>query len=164
MYKRQLPVGPLQALASFGGEEIREPVKGLDAPVDTNRVALIGDIVLTYTFPDYTGLKPLTVRNSDGTIHAPADTVVDISLRTQDTYEGAFLQINEGEEQPVELRQGRTLNATITIKEEGYWRALFLEQGSKIPSPDLRIEFDADDPPVVTLNACLLYTSPSPRD
>ena len=86
------PGGPLTSLAWLAAgtrpahAEPPEPV--VEIAEDT---ALVGDLVLVYVYPDYTGLDPLEVPNSNGTAHGPAGTQVTVRARTRDSYTTAAL-------------------------------------------------------------------------
>ncbi len=53
--------------------------------------ALVGDIVLRYLYPAYTGLEPLLVPNSTGRVHGPLGTLVQVFARTASRYQKAQL-------------------------------------------------------------------------
>lgn len=145
-----LPVGPLDAMAAmWTGSTAAARLDAAELPSADDR-ALVGDIVLRYVFPDYTGLAPLEIPNSDGTIHAPAGTVVTISARTAEPFEAAAIQVGEAPPQDARLVAGRDLSATLTVEAEGVWRFLLFRGPEARFSPDYRIVLEADAPPVVT--------------
>lgn len=141
-----LPRGPLEALLWLTGASAKVMTPTAAVP-DGPRV-LVGDITLRYLYPTYTGLSPVEVSNSNGEIHAPPGTVVQISARTAEPQDGAALQINELEPVPVERHEERDLAASFTVTDNGVWRFLFT--GGR--SPDYRIVVEPDLPPDVSLS------------
>ena len=148
----RLPVGPTDALGVLLGQRTLASVKleHAAASVAEDR-AVVGDIVLRYVFPDYTGLDPIEVPNSDGTIHAPVGTVVQISARTATPFEGAALQIGEGDPRDVGLVGGRDLTTDLVVEGAGTWRFLLFSGEKVVLSPDYVIEVESDAAPVVSL-------------
>ena len=144
-----MPVGPVEALAVG----LRGPADGAAvAPaVDPSVRAVVGDIVLRYIFPAHTGNPPVEVRNSDGGIHAPVGTVVEIRARTLDRYDDAVLEIDGATAEPASLVAGRDVSASLTVAAEGTWRFAFTLGDAVVLSPDYRIEVDEDAAPVVAL-------------
>lgn len=147
-----LPIGPGAALAALwtGNTATARLESAEPAPADER--ALVGDIVLRYVFPDYTGQAPLEIPNSDGTIHAPPGTEVTISARTAEPFEAAALQAYDRAPVDAELTGGRDLRATLRVEGEGTWRFLLFRGRTATRSADFRIEVEADAPPVVAAN------------
>ena len=77
---------------------------------------MVGDIELRYVFPAHTGNPPVTVKNSDGTIHAPVGTVVEVRARTLERYDSAALELDGQVLGPADLVAGRELLATLTVE------------------------------------------------
>ena len=144
-----MPVGPVEALA-MGVRPATEAAVGR-ASVDPNVRAVVGDIVLRYVFPPHTGNPPVEVRNSDGTIHAPLGTTVEIRARTLDRYDAAVLELDGASAEPASLVAGRDVSASLTVGGEGSWRFSFTAGEAVVLSPDYRIEVDEDAAPVVAL-------------
>jgi hypothetical protein len=143
------PVGPVEALAMAvapGGA----PVEGA-GPVDPNVRAVVGDIELRYVFPAHTGNPPVTVKNSDGTIHAPVGTVVEVRARTLERYDSAALELDGQVLGPADLVAGRELLATLTVERAGTWRFALAQGEARVLSPDYKVEVDEDAAPVVAL-------------
>lgn len=145
-----LPIGPAQAMAALWSGSTAEARLEAAEPIPPGERALVGDIVLRYVYPDYTGLAPVEIPNSDGTVHAPPGTQVTITARTAEPFEAAAIQAYD--EAPVEvlLRGGRDLSATLLVRGEGTWRFLLFQGRDARSSPDYRIEVEPDAPPVVT--------------
>ena len=146
-----LPVGPLQALAAVRGDAAVVQPSDLPPPADASERAVVGDVVLRYIFPEYTGIEPVEVANSDGTIHAPAGTTVQVRARTARPFDRASLQIDAGAPQAAELIGGRDILAELVVAESGVWRFWLEDAEGRIPSKDFRLVVEEDAPPVVTL-------------
>ena len=142
---------PLDALASLREEVQQKQEKAaIDIPVE---VVEIADISLEYTFPEYTKQDSILVRNSDGTIHAPKDSVVAIQARSKDAFQKAYIQVNEDEPIPVDLEEGVLLRTKLIVLQPGVWRFLLESEDKKGISEDFSIELDGDNPPVITLDS-----------
>ncbi len=145
-----LPVGPAEAMAALWSGNSATVRLAAAEPVQKGERALVGDIVLYYVYPDYTGLEPIEIPNSDGTIHAPPGTQVTITARTAEPFEAAAIQSYERPPVDAELKGGRDLSATLVVEGEGTWRFLLFAGREARSSSDYRIEVEADAPPVVT--------------
>jgi hypothetical protein len=148
-----LPIGPRDAAAVLMRGRAAVAAEQLADAAEDGELALIGDIVLQYTFPDYTGLDPMEVPNSDGTIHAPPGTRVRITARTAEPFDAAALQLGEGAAEEVTLRGGRELDATVDVVGEGIYRFVLVRGDVVVRSPDYRIVVDADAEPVVAIGS-----------
>ena len=146
-----LPVGPSGVLRVAMGDPVGEVLLESAAPAVGEEQAVVGDVVIRYVFPDYTGIEPVEVRNSDGTIHAPAGTRVELSARTADSFSTAALQVNDRGPVDARLVGGRDISAALVVDEPGVWRFLLFRDGGVIPSRDFVLEVEADSAPVVTL-------------
>jgi len=147
------PFKPIDALASLNeNDAIEKSIPDLLQEDIVEKIEL-ADISLYYEFPEYTKKEPLTVQNSDGTIHAPFNSRVSIQARAQDEYQQAFLQINDGELIPIELIEGHQVNADLVIDRPGVWRLWFERDEKRYVSDDFRLELDGDNPPIVTLES-----------
>jgi hypothetical protein len=148
-----LPVGPREAVAVLlRGRAAVAAQQQADQLATSSELAIVGDIVLQYTFPEYTGLEPLEVPNSDGTIHAPPGTRVRITARTAEPFEAAALQVDDAPAEEVTFRDGRSIEATLDVAGEGVYRFILARGQEVVPSPDYRIVVDEDAEPVVAVN------------
>ena len=59
----RLPVSPSQALRSLTSKTQYVLTQAEDALVDEAEQVTIGDIVIEYTFPEYTGMTPVRIPN-----------------------------------------------------------------------------------------------------
>ncbi|MEN0067549.1 MAG: hypothetical protein AAGA48_35785, partial [Myxococcota bacterium] len=81
-------------------------------------VARVGDIVIRYTYPDYTGLEPKTVSNSTGDVQGPPGTRVEISARSARPVEAAgLLAYGEALEAQI-IENGRVVTGRFSIRPE----------------------------------------------
>ncbi len=146
-----LPVGPHHILGILQGGSVAEArLEELAETVGEDRV-VVGDITLRYVFPDYIGADPVEVPNSDGTIHAPPGTRVEIRARTERPFDAAALQVDEGAPTDAVVFGGRDLSAALTVEQAGTWRFLLFSGEAAFQSADFRIEVEDDAAPVVAI-------------
>lgn len=137
--------GPLAAVATLF--DAPAAVAKADEPVPDGPRALVGDITLRYLYPAYTRLEPMEVPNSNGEVHAPPGTRVEVRARTAEAWASASLRVYDLPLSPVEVQDGRQLRAAFDVAGPGIWRFEFGE----LPSPDYRIVPDPDLAPEVTV-------------
>lgn len=117
--------------------------------------AVVGDIALRYLYPTYTGLSPIEIPNSNGDIHAPPGTRVEVAARTERSWSTAILQVF-GQDLPVELVDGRALRGALEVRADAppdaVWHFQFGAGAERMLSPDYRIVVDPDLPPQVTVD------------
>jgi hypothetical protein len=153
-----LPVGPFDALGvAAGGSAAGVRLDASDSVV-AEEVAVVGDITLRYIFPDYTGIQPVEVPNSDGTIHAPPGSRVEIAARTHDTYDAAAIQVDAAPAIDTPLEGGRNLSGAIEVTGAGTWRFVLFRGNEIVYSPSYVIDVEDDAPPVVALEGTLPST------
>ncbi len=124
------PTSPAEALRQL----LREPSAAAQAAVQPPGAepahALLGDIVLRYHYPDYTGLEPLEVPNSTGDVHAPPGTRVELRARTAQRWQGATMVLERREtlwaaastqRDIAQLEDGRDLYASFELTAPGSW-------------------------------------------
>lgn len=149
-----LDYGPMAVLGGLARAPAASP-----APVvaGAGPRAVVGDITLRYLYPTYTGLAPLEVPNSNGDIHAPPGTRVEVAARTERAWDRASLRAF-GAELPAELGAERGVRGALDVPvpdpalPEPVWRFEFAAADVAMPSPDYRIVVDADLAPQVTLD------------
>jgi hypothetical protein len=147
-----LPVGPLDALSVLFGASTAS-IRLADATVDEAAdSALVGDIALRYVYPEYTGLEPKSVPNSDGTIIAPPGTEVRIQARTARPFQAAALDVEGLEPVDVSLAMGRDISGQVAVAETSRWRFLLFEGERVSVSPWYEVRAEADSAPVVVLS------------
>lgn len=145
--------GPRTALGWWlGGTEVAAEVAET-APSPSGEVARVGDLVLKYTFPDYTGLDPKVVENGTGDVAAPPGTQVDVVARSGDPVEAAGLVAYEESLEAALGPDARVISGRFTVRPEpGAWRFTVYRGGRAEPSRDFAIEPVQDLPPAVTLS------------
>lgn len=143
-----MPVGPFQALAAIASGEVAATRLAEGVLVADDR-ALVGDITLTYIYPDSMGLDPVQVPNSNGTIHAPPGTRVEITARTAEAFDAVAIQVDEQPPQDARLSDGRDISGSLLIAGKGTWRFVLLRGDKAVRSADFEIIVEADAPPVV---------------
>lgn len=147
-----LALGPRTAVSWwFRGAEALAAAELVVAggPVDTARV---GDLVLEYTFPEYTGLEPKIVANGTGEVEAPPGTVVAVRALAAEPAEAAGLEAYDERLEATLDADGRGLGGRFTVRAApGVWRFTVYRSGQAEPSRDFAIEPVQDLPPDVTL-------------
>ncbi len=137
-----------------GGGQLPESAQGT-SPMEDGPRAVVGDIHLRYAYPEYTGLAPLEVPNSNGLAHGPPGTRVEVQARTDRPFDGARLAVLDDPPTDIELEGGRDLSGAFQLTREGTWRFLLREGEVEIPSLDFPIEIEPDNPPTVDLESSL---------
>lgn len=144
-----LPIGPLQSLYSLKGKDGFQQQLAAKADIDPDAEVVIGDISITYIFPEYTKMVPVEIPNSNGHIQAPAGTTIQIRAKTLRAYQSASIQFNDERTEPVNLSFGRDIETTFVLSEEGQYRFLLFDGEKQLPSSRFEMEFHDDDPPIV---------------
>lgn len=150
-----LPFGPRSLLAAYHQPTPPQPTQ---APIVGPR-AIVGDITLRYLYPAYTGLAPMDVPNSNGDVHAPPGTIVEVRARSQIAWASAVLELEGGpgdEPSAVELGPDRSLRSRltvpVTVAGDVIWRFRFEGTPGSMLSPDYRVTVDADLAPQVAVD------------
>ena len=117
---------------------------------------IVGDLTITYLYPQYTGLPARTEEGTAGDLRAPRGTEAHIAGRADRDLSEAVAVVNG---KPVKLlAQGpgrRQLSGSLTLTQPGRWSFRFLDaKGRTIAQgPERPIEIVADQPPQVTLES-----------
>lgn len=115
--------------------------------------AKVGDLVLRYTYPAYTGLEARVVANSTGDISGPPGTTVAIQARTADPLEAAGL-VAYDQRFEAQLLDERTIEARLTIEPgEGSYHLVTWRNGEERPSRELSVLSEDDLAPEVMLDS-----------
>ncbi|MCB9762859.1 MAG: DUF4175 family protein [Alphaproteobacteria bacterium] len=147
------PMGPVETLRWLGGDAravVSTPADP-DGPIEAR--ALVGDLLIRYEYPEYTGLPPTEVPNSNGDVHGPPGTRVSVRARTAEVYDSAAIQAYDLPPLQAGLVEGRDVAGAFTIDGEGAWRLLLRRGAEQHRSPDYDIVVEPDLPPVVELDA-----------
>ncbi len=121
--------------------------------------ARVGDLVLRYVYPRYTGLEPHVVTNGTGDAHGPPGTIVEVTARAAEVVDAAALQVGQpsGDEPPLEAAVGedqRGLSGQFTIGDaDGVWRILTWRGGAMLASREFKIVPEPDLAPEVQVDA-----------
>ncbi len=148
------PMGPLDTLRWLAGSAVPPVQAAADDPEAPVITVLLGDLSLTYHYPEYTGLPPLEVPNSTGEAHAPPGTTVVVRAKTVDRFDVASLQVDELPPQAGTVREGRLLEGSFDVgAEDGLYRFLLQRGAEAARSPDFPILVEPDTAPVVDVDA-----------
>jgi hypothetical protein len=154
-----LAVGPADvARFWFASGAARAEVDGI-AVRAAEDLARVGDIVVRYTYPDYTGLPPKVVPNGTGDVSAVPGTTVEIEARSADEMQAAGLVAYDERLEAQVGEDGRSLSGTFQIrKEEGVYHLLvYRGTGADASRPERSRDFAVapveDLPPDVMLDA-----------
>ncbi|MCA9567942.1 MAG: DUF4175 family protein, partial [Myxococcales bacterium] len=144
--------GPLGVAAWWmAGTEGGEALAALDL-LGKEEQARVGDLVLRYTYPAYTGLEPRVVENSTGDVAGPPGTVVEITARSADALEAAGL-VAYDQRYEAQLLDERTIQARLSIgPEDGTYHLVTWRNGEDRDSRDLAIDAQEDLAPEVTVD------------
>lgn len=148
------PGGPLGLLRFWSaGLDARAAVADLDVTVQED-AATVGDLVITYTYPDYTGLDPRRVENTTGDVAGPPGTLVDVVARSAAPVEAAGLVAYDQTFDAAVGEDGRELVGRFRIgSDAGTWRWDLYRGGEPESSRAFAIAPEPDLPPDVFLEA-----------
>jgi hypothetical protein len=137
-----------------GGQNSEMTAKSDGEPVVGD--AIVGEILLRYTYPAYTDIAPMEVPNSNGMIHGPPGTQVRIQARTAEVYDRSAIRVLEEPLVQAELVDGRNLASGLVVLEPGTYQFHFFRpetdgSESEFLSPLFQIEVEPDDAPTVEL-------------
>lgn len=118
--------------------------------------ALLGDIVLRYRYPDYTGLEALEVPNSTGDVHGPPGTIVELRARTAVSWQAGELVLERAatpaypagtSRQPARLEGGRDLLASFELIAPGSWSFALVDGEAEKLTATHAVALDLDQAP-----------------
>lgn len=144
--------GPSGALEYWASRtSARAELAGVEVagPAD---VAHVGDLLLRYTYPDYTGLEPRAVPNSTGDAHGPPGTVVEVTARAAEVVSAAGLVAYGDALEATVAEDGRSVTGRFTIRAEpGVYSVVLYRNAEAEPSREFQISPVDDLPPEVVL-------------
>src|SRR5207302_4251700 len=117
---------------------------------------IVGDLTITYLYPQYTGLAARTEEGTAGDLRAPRGTEAHITARADRDLSEASAVVNG---KPVKmLAQGpgrRQLSGSLTLTQPGRWSFRFLDAKARIVAqgPERPSEIVADQPPQVSIES-----------
>ena len=142
-------------LADYWVPPPADAVAALDAQ-DSDGVerARVGDLLLEYVYPAYTGLEPLEVPNSTGDVHGPPGTQVRVRVRSADPVDGAALIAYDEPTPETRVEEGRIVTGAFTIlAEDGTWHLDLMAAEERRRSRTFQITVEPDLAPVVMVDA-----------
>lgn len=148
------PGGPLGVFRWWSAAlSAQAAVSGFEVQLDEQR-ARVGDLVLRYTYPSYTGLEPLEIPNSTGEVRAPPGTVVEVTARAAERVEAAGL-VAHGERLDARVEpDGRQVRGQFSVRaEEGTYELVLYREGEPMHSRAFPVTPEDDLPPEVMLDA-----------
>lgn len=85
----------------------------------------LGDVTVTYSFPDYTGRSPETFEGTDGSLKALKGTVATVRLKADRPVKAASIVLDGKDSLPLQIETSAagttTLSGEIPILENGSW-------------------------------------------
>ncbi|MEZ4240719.1 MAG: DUF4175 family protein [Myxococcota bacterium] len=136
----------------FASGAARAEVDGIEVRAAED-LARVGDIVVRYTYPDYTGLPPKEVPNGTGDVSAVPGTTVEIEARSADEMQAAGLVAYDERLEAQVGDDARSLSGTFSVrKEEGTYHLLVYRGAEPERSRDFAVTPVEDLPPDVMLD------------
>ena len=117
---------------------------------------IVGDLAITYLYPQYTGLPARTEEGTAGDLRAPRGTEAHVTARADRDIAEAAAVLNG---KPIKLlAQGpgrRQLSGSFTLTQPGRWSFRFLDAKGRTVAqgPERPVEIVADQPPQATIEA-----------
>ena len=148
-----LIAGPGQVWGYWSGLGEQGASELPEGPVGNGEVAKVGDLVLRYVYPSYTGLEPREIENGTGEAHGPPGTLVEVRLRSASVVDSASIVVDANDPVPAAVAgEGRVVVGSFTIgAESGTWRVDTVVDGAAASSRAFAIVAEADLPPEVVL-------------
>jgi hypothetical protein len=148
-----LPGGPSAAVRFWtGGASALAEMASNEVDAGAAK-ARVGDLVLRYRYPEYTGLEPKVVPNSTGDAQGPPGTVVEVSARSAEEIEAAGLVAYDEKLEAAVGPDGRGLTGSFAIQAaEGTYHLVLYRGGAPEDSRDFAIVAEEDLPPDVTID------------
>jgi len=103
---------------------------------------------IRYDYPAYTGLKSRPVRNAEGSIEAPVNSRVTITLRLSAAVPTAILDIRDAAPEPMkQSADGKSFTTSFLVRTEGKYRMLLKDASGQTMQqlPDIANGDDAED-------------------
>ena len=114
--------------------------------------ARVGDLLLRYRYPDYTGLEPKVVPNSTGDVSAPPGTLVEVTARSAEAVEAAGLEAYDARLDATISSDAREVTARFDVASEpGTYRLILYKGGEPERSRAFQIVPEEDLPPDVVV-------------
>lgn len=142
-------VAPAQARQS---DSFHNPVKSI-LPFGSSEEYTITNLTLTFNYPAYTGLKILSIPNSDGKVQVMPGTEIQIKAETNLPVSGAELVLNGRDRFTMAADKEKEFAGQFIAREQGYYQfQIKSPAGNKILLPEkYPIALGKDQPPRVVL-------------
>ena len=115
---------------------------------------IIGDIIINYRYPLYSGLQPKTLYNTSGDIKALKGSEVQISAISDRQLTSASIALGETTKIPLVIENGKVMKGVLSLLEGGTYvfeTTDTIGRTFKDITPH-RIQLDTDMPPEVIIN------------
>jgi len=120
---------------------------------ESAELARVGDLVIRYFYPEYTGLESRVVPNSTGEVHGPPGTRVIVQLKSAQNVERAALFAYEAPGVEAQVQGGRSVTSEFHIQAEaGTYHFEFMAGGTTSSSAKFPVQADPDLAPEITLD------------
>ena len=109
-------------------------------------------IEVTYTYPEYTKLKPI-IQQGDGNIRAVAGSQAEVRITTNKAIQSATFTVEAQDTTPMLIPDGRTLTTTLNVLNDGkYTVKLLCVDGFNNQTPiEYTITAIPDEPPEIVI-------------
>ena len=132
-------------------------LRGGDAAAPAPELSpIVGDLTITYLYPQYTGLPARTEEGTAGDLRAPRGTEVHITGRAdRDVVEAAAVLNGKAIKLLAQGPGRRQLSGSLTLTQPGRWSFRFLDAKGRTVAqgPERPVEIVADQPPQATIEA-----------
>lgn len=146
-------VGPSRSAHWWLGDGSASAAVATPEKTTPEETAAVGDVVLRYIYPAYTGLDEHVVANSTGEAHGPPGTWVEVSARAALPIEAAALVAYDEPALDAAVVDERTMTGQFIIRREaGTYHLLTYSSGEALPSRSFPITPEPDLPPEVMLD------------
>ncbi|MBT3219387.1 MAG: hypothetical protein HN348_09875, partial [Proteobacteria bacterium] len=127
----------------------------VEVPIIDAQQARVGDLLLRYTYPDYTGLEPREVPNSTGDVRGLPGTRVHVVARSAEQVEAAALVAYDEPALDAEVdEEGRSISGSFTVQEDdGKYHLVLYQESEPVPSREFEIIVEPDLVPEVMLDS-----------
>ena len=118
---------------------------------------LVGDLVLTLTFPEHVHRPDKVVPNSSGHLEAPKGTRITLTATTLAPAHSVMIRFGEGEstqDLPLHLVDGRDASGVFVLDKAEVWRFVVAAPDGQtlVETAPRRLKIEIDRPPTVTLH------------
>ena len=83
---------------------------------------IVGDISVSYVYPQHTGMEPRSIPGTSGDLEAIKGTVATLTIHTDKPYSDAEIVINDSQRLAMEKTGPASFRGTLTLLEKGSYR------------------------------------------